>query len=196
MQWTRKTIMLLGFFILGCSQGSPTITATEDLPAIELDQNFFQSKSLELFDISLKGKISKFVERLEVSFDGGASWNAIQSDSASSLQIEKASCTVICNFKFGILNVGQQWPMLMQLPVDSEAAGLLRGYSVYGFTAAAAFRIRRLKSGYFSVGSAGKNNMGDGARKTASHFYVEGARIESRGRTSMTGGTMGAGVVK
>lgn len=167
-------------FALGCTQATPSISQTENLPAIILDQTAFESKNIELLDITLSGRVSKFVSALEVSFDGGQNWSALENSAQSALKIDLASCTVNCQFNYSVSNVGQKWSMLLQLPFGAEAQGLVRGSSLYGYTEPTAFRIKRLKRGFVSIGSIGLNRLGAGSKTLSGNFKVLGGKLEAQ----------------
>lgn len=165
---------------LGCTQGTPSISATEELPPIILDQNFFESTKLDLYDVTISGRVTKFVNSLEVSFDGGNSWSALENTQQSSLQIDLASCSTNCQFSYAVNNIGQKWPILMLLPTENEAQGLLRGSSLYGTTLPVPFKIKRLKRGFVAVGSIGLNRIGAKAKTLNSGFKVLGGKMEAQ----------------
>lgn len=197
MKWAIGTAFVVSLFALGCTQGTPTIAATEDLPPIILDHDRFESKNLSLYDISLTGQISKFVQHLEVSFDGGNSWTQMENGAQASLQLNIASCATNCAFSYALNDVGTKWPVLMQLATDEEKEGLVRGYSLYGYTQPTKFYVKKLKRGFVSIGSIGLNGMGDSSKKLTtaglSGFRVVGGRLESR---KIGTGTFGSDVYR
>lgn len=186
MTWAFKTTCCVALFSLGCTQGTPSISATENLAPIILDQNYFESKSLELYDIPLTGRVSKFVSSLEVSFDNGTTWSKLENTAQSVLKIDLASCSVNCPFTYSVENIGQVWPILLQLPFEAEAQGLLRGRSVYGMTEPTIFRIKKMKRGFTAVGSIGLNRVGSQQRALSGGFKVLGGKLESRKINSLS----------
>lgn len=191
MKWALRITTGLALFAVGCTQGAPTISSTEDLPAITLSQTHFESKNLELFDLPLSGSVSKLVNSLQISFDGGTTWVTLENNSQSSLEIQLSACDSSCPFEYGIQNVGQQFPALNQLPVDGEAQGQLRGSSVYGNTAPTSFFIKKLKRGFVSIGSIGLNRVGGKVKTMASGIKAVAGRLEAR---VVTRGTVNVGL--
>lgn len=173
--------------IAGCTQGQPSISAVQELPPIILDTYRYESKTLQFYDLSLNGRVVKHVDRLEVSLDDGASWIGLGNNGASSLNINLASCSENCDFNYSLPDVGSQWPVLMELPVEGEKQALLRGQSLFGVTQPTPFIIKRLKSGFFSIGSLGVNELGGQAKTLPSGLSVKSGRLEA---------TAGLGVIR
>lgn len=187
MKWAYGALLSVLLLALGCTQGVPTISSTENLPAIVLETDYFESKNLQSYDLILNGRVSKLVDRLEVSLDGGSTWKVLDSGNSSSaiggFSVDKASCTQDCRFYGSLKDIGEIWSDLASLPVENEVVGFLRGAGVYGNTEISKFRLKKLKRGFVSVGSLGLGPLG-GKSKTlsgaAAGFRVEAGRLESR----------------
>lgn len=178
----RQLVLVCGviLFALGCTQGAPTISPTEELPPIVLDKDIFEARTLELYDFAFTGRVNKLVGSLEVSFDGGGSWIALESTTQSSLKIDLASCTTLCQFSYEVSNVGQRWPRVMQMQAGDEVSGLVRGRSNFGFTTPTVFKLRRLQRGFFAIGSIGLNRVGAKSKTLTGGFSVLGGKLEAQ----------------
>lgn len=186
MRWQLVWTCSALFFALGCTQGAPTISATEELPPIILDHDSFESRSFDLFDITFSGRVSKFVSELEVSFDSGGTWTKLENSLQSSLKIDLASCSVNCPFTYAVNNVGQKWARVSALPLGEEITGWIRGTGVYGFTSPTTFKLKRLNRGFFAVGAIGLNRLGTKAKTLSPGFKVLGGRLEAQKTKSVT----------
>ena len=180
-------VILIASTIMGCTQGTPSITAAENLAAIELDNDQFASKVLDSYDVILTGKIVRLVDKLEVSLDGGSSWESLNSNGATVLNINQTDCTLSCSFSFTIENVGDKWPQVKNLAANDFIKLKLRGQSLYGATNAVDFEIKRLRSGMYSVGALSINELGGRAKTLSSGMVVESGRLEAQ---------TGAGVIQ
>lgn len=203
MKWTFAPLLGAVLFALGCTQGVPTISTTENLPAITLENDYFESKNLRLYDLILSGRVSKLVDRLEVSLDNGSTWKILESGNQSSaiggFSVDKASCTLDCRFNGSLRDIGELWVNLNSLPAETEVVGLLRGAGVFGITEVTPFRLKKLKRGFVSVGSLGLDQIG-GQSKTltgsAVGFRVEAGRLEARPVQAISGGTKAQGLLQ
>ncbi|MBX3016938.1 MAG: hypothetical protein KF767_03540 [Bdellovibrionaceae bacterium] len=180
MKWQLALTCLAVFFALGCTQGSPTISATEELPPIILDRDTFEARSLELYDLTFSGRVSKLVSSLEVSMDNGGSWIPLENTPQSSFKIDLASCSSHCQFSYDVSNVGQRWSRLMQMQHGDEVTGLLRGRSNFGLTTPTIFKLKRVVRGFFAVGSIGLNRLGGKVKTLSGGFSVQGGKLESQ----------------
>lgn len=191
MKWQHVLACGVILFTLGCTQGAPTISPTEELPPIVLDDDNFEARTLELYDVLFTGRVSKLVHTLEVSLDNGSSWVSLDNTAQSSFKIDLATCSSHCQFSYEVSNVGQKWSRVMQIQPGEEVTGLVRGRSNFGFTTPAGFKLRRLQKGFFSVGSIGLNRVGAKSKTLTSGLKVLGGKLEAQPVSAVTLGSTG-----
>lgn len=188
-----RSTLVIGLSILflqACSQVNPEISAVEELPALVVDPTTerFNSKNLQILDVTVTGRVSPFANRLQLSADGGGTWQDLNATMTQSLVLSQSSCSPLCPFSFSVIDVGNKWPTLAALPVNGEAEVLLRGTGQFGNTAPGRLWFKRIKGGFISIGSVGGKIGSKSFKKPVGQSYVVvGGKIEANTGRTLTG---------
>ncbi len=181
--------------MIGCSQVNPEISATEDLPALEINppSKSFTSKNLPALDVTINGSVSKFANKLQVSSDDGASWQDLTSSMVQGLAINQSLCVNLCPFTFSVVDVGSKWPRLAALTIDGEAKILLRGMGQFGTTVPGFILFKRIRGGFISIGSiAGVAGSKANRVLSGSQYRVIGSKLQANAGKTLTGTSINA----
>jgi hypothetical protein len=171
----------------GCGKVDPNITASEELPAIQLDSNTFAKKSFVNFSPNLTGTISKFSDFLEFSADSGRTWIRMTNAQVTAFAI--TSCEkLVCPFSATVSDVANLWSEVGALSANSSAVIKIRGNGKFGATAPASLNFQRLSGQYTVVAKFGLTQKSATlASLTPSGYKVEGVRLQARAPLPVAG---------
>ncbi len=166
---------------ISCSRATPEITVN-DLPPIELDSDSisFKGRNLRATSIPLKGKVHSLVDTLQLSFDGGKTWQNPNTISTASMSVSRspASCTS-CPFSMTVAQIGMLSDALANTPYGQQFTVYVRGTGNFGSTAMTSFKI--IRTNYQSYGVFGPTARGANITVLSGGYKVKGGQIVARG---------------